>query len=88
MHEVAYEPRAERELLALPRDVARRVAAAIDRLSEEPRPSGCRKLSSRRERLYRIRVGDYRVIYEVRDNELVIIVIQVAKRDEATYRGL
>lgn len=63
-----------------------RVAEAILRLAEEPRPTGSRKISGRRG-LYRIRIGDYRVIYEVQHEVLVVLIIKVAHRREA-YRKL
>ena len=50
-----------------------------------PRPSGCKKLSAT-ENAYRIRVGDYRVLYEIQDRRLVVLVVRVAHRREV-YRG-
>ena len=86
MYAISYERKAERELLALPGEVGRRLAAAIDALSQEPRPRGCRKIVGE-DRVYRIRVGRYRVIYEIRDDVLVVVIIRVAKRDDV-YRGV
>jgi len=40
------------------------------------------------ERAYRVRVGDYRVVYEIYDKERLVLIIQVARRTEATYRGI
>ncbi len=70
---------AHKALLALPRDMQRRIGAAIDMLASEPRGSGTRKISSS-DILYRIRVGNYRVIYEIRDDQLVIYVVKVGHR--------
>ena len=79
-------PSVRRDLTALPRLVKRRVGRAIGSLAHEPRPRGAVLLSgSSDERIWRIRVGDYRVLYQVRDKELVVLVIRVAHRREA-YR--
>ncbi len=73
--------------MGLPVEAARRLYKAIGQLAENPRPPGCEKLTFELV-LYRIRVGNYRVIYDVRDEELIVSVVRVAKRNEATYRGL
>jgi mRNA interferase RelE/StbE len=52
-------------------------------LEQEPRPSGCRKLTG--ESQYRVRVGDYRIVYDVRDRELLVLVLRVAHRRDV-YR--
>jgi mRNA interferase RelE/StbE len=57
----------------------------IRKLSENPRPSGCRKLSARP--AWRIRIGDYRVIYEINDERLLVLVITIGHRKEAYRRG-
>ncbi len=54
------------------------IIQAIKQLADEPRPSGCIKLKGRA--AWRIRVGDYRVIYEIQDNLLIIAVITVGHR--------
>ena len=64
--------------------VAARLKAAIQELAEDPRPPGSLQLSGGEGEL-RIRVGDYRIIYEVHDDELVILVLQVGHRREV-YR--
>jgi len=84
---VKIERRATKELARLPRSDADRVILAILSLAENPRPVGCVKLSGTKKRLYRIRVSDYRVIYEVQDAILLVLVVRVAGRDEV-YRGL
>ena len=62
----------------------RRIGAVIDTLAGNPRPSGCVKLAGEDD-VWRVRVGDYRVLYEVHDDRLVVLVIRIAKRSEA-YR--
>jgi len=58
---------------------------AVRDLAEEPRPHGVRKIKGE-ERAYRIRVGSYRVVYEVYDNDNLVLIIQMARRSETTYR--
>ncbi|MCU0836627.1 MAG: type II toxin-antitoxin system RelE/ParE family toxin [Chromatiaceae bacterium] len=72
---------ARKILLSLPRDVQKRLAAAIDGLASDPRPAGCRKLTGS-DALYRIRVGDYRVVYEPHDDRLLVMVIKLGHRRE------
>lgn len=85
-YRVVVLPTAARELAKLPRPVVRRVVAAIDVLAGQPRPPGARKLAGRGSEQWRIRVGDYRVLYEVRDAELVIVIVKAGHRREV-YRG-
>ena len=74
---------AKRGLAALDGSVRRRVAARIDSLCEEPRPSGCKKLTG--SEYWRIRIGDYRVIYSIEDDKLIVLVVGVGHRREV-YR--
>ena len=57
-----------------------RISAAIDALATDPRPSGAKKLKG--SEFYRIRVGDYRIVYEIRDRQLVVLVIRIGHRKE------
>jgi mRNA interferase RelE/StbE len=65
-----------------------RILATLRRLAEEPRPAGCVPVKTAEPGTYRIRVGAYRVIYTVLDDERVIVVARVSRRKESTYRGL
>lgn len=78
-YRVDIAPGALRDLARLPRHVRPRVSAAIDALEVNPRPPGVRKMRGADLR-YRIRVGDYRVIYEIHDNVLLVLVVQVGNR--------
>jgi mRNA interferase RelE/StbE len=77
-------PRASRDLKRLPARAQERVKVHIDTLAQAPRPRGVVKLEGEIN-AYRIRVGDYRVLYEIHDQVLVVIVLKVADRKEA-YR--
>jgi len=81
---ITFVKRAERQFRALPREAQVRLKTRIDTLSEDPRPHGVEKLAAE-DNLYRIRSGDYRVIYEIRDAELLILVAKVGHRREV-YR--
>lgn len=55
--------------------------AAIDDLANDPRPTGCVKLAGE-EALYRVRVGDYRILYQIHDRALLVVVIEIGHRRE------
>ena len=61
-----------------------KIWTAISELSDDPRPPGCVKMSGA-EDLWRIRVGDWRIVYQIRDREMVILVVRVGHRREV-YR--
>ena len=72
---------AEKEMESLPREVHRRITAKIVSLEMNPRPAGIRKLQGTEG--YRLRVGDYRVLYTVDDRSQTVVVYSVAHRREA-----
>ncbi len=78
-YRISIEPAAQRELSKLPIDMRQDVADAISALANEPRPPGVRKLSGSKSS-YRIRVGDYRVLYTIADRILEVIVVKVGNR--------
>ena len=81
MYRVEFASRARRMFRNLPADVQRRLDPAIQALRQDPRPPGCKKLSGE-EFLWRIRVGDYRIVYQIQDNELLVLVVKVGHRRE------
>ena len=82
-HLSKYLSSAQNELDALPGDVQKRIASAVINLESNPRPHGCKKLKTLD--AYCIRVGDYRVVYKVHDDVLIVLVIKVVHRGEV-YR--
>ena len=76
--------RAVKAITALPRTEQRRVQAAIDLLAQTPRPPGCVAMAGEKSS-YRVRVGDYRIVYEVHDRVLLVQVVRVGHRREV-YR--
>lgn len=83
-YDVLFTPQARRQLDKLPAQVRPILRAAIDTLRDDPCPHGVEKLSGGTNE-YRIREGDYRVLYEIRDKVLVVVVIKVGHRREV-YR--
>jgi mRNA interferase RelE/StbE len=81
---IRFRPSAERDLRGLPKDVLRRVGKKIDALSVNPRPSGVKKLANE-DGIYRVRAGDYRILYQIQDDVLVVLVVQVGHRRDV-YR--
>lgn len=84
MFELFIESRAERDLKRLPAEVFARVVEAMQGLRDNPRPPGCRKLTGA-ERDWRIRVGDYRVVYEIDSQARAVRIMRVRHRREV-YR--
>jgi mRNA interferase RelE/StbE len=77
------KPSAAKELETLPKQDRRRIVAKIMSLSGNPRPPGCEKLSGHDQ--YRLRQGSYRILYEIQDLHLVVVVVKVGHRREV-YR--
>ncbi len=77
------KPSAAKEIEALPKPDRRRIVAKITSLSHDPRPPGCEKLSGHDR--YRLRHGNYRILYEIQDVALLVVVVKVGHRRDA-YR--
>ncbi|HUT11342.1 MAG TPA: type II toxin-antitoxin system RelE/ParE family toxin [Thermoguttaceae bacterium] len=75
--------RARKELAGLADDSYQRVKEAVEALEQDPRPTGCKKLAGRDG--WRIRVGDFRIIYEIDDEQNVVIVLHIGHRKDV-YR--
>ena len=84
MYKILLESAAEKDLGRLSHDIHDRIIVAVKTLAHNPRPAGCRKLSGTKND-WRIRVGDYRVIYEIADVIRVVRVHRVRHRREV-YR--
>ncbi len=79
-YRVEFETRARREFLDLPRELQKRLAAAIDDLSAHPRPPGAKKLTGQEG--YRVRKGDYRILYTIDDPNLMVRIYRIGHRRE------
>lgn len=83
-YRIEFSPAASRKLRDLEKPVQARIFRAIESLQQNSRPPSCKKLECE-EPLYRIRVGDYRIVYEIHDTLLLILVLKIGHRREV-YR--
>ena len=77
-------PHAMRQLSRLPGKQAMRIRDKINALADDPRPPGTVKLTDE-DNLYRVRVGDYRIVYRIEDRRLVVLIVRIGHRREV-YR--
>ena len=84
VYTINFTSRSRRQFLKLLSQIQQRIQPHIDALSTEPRPSKCVKLKNFSDR-YRIRIGAYRIIYEVQDDSLVVLVVELGHRRDV-YR--
>ena len=85
MYQVKLESKAEAALRRLPAEVLRRVDSKFSALENNPRPKGVKKLSGRKKEGWRVRVGDYRVLYRIDDDKKLVLIYRIRHRSEA-YR--
>jgi mRNA interferase RelE/StbE len=80
MYQLVIDRYAEKQLAKIPPPDFNRIVKAINELSNNPRPAGCKKLTGRPG--YRIRVGNYRVIYLIEDKILKVFIIEIGNRKD------
>jgi mRNA interferase RelE/StbE len=85
-YRIEFTPRAVRDLKSFDRQIRARIANRIDALAENPRPQGVKKIEGEEE-LYRLRVGDYRILYQVKAKVLLVLIVGVGHRREV-YRSI
>ncbi len=85
LYTTEFAPAAVRDLAAVPQNVRRRIARKIDALTLEPRPPGVEKLKGFTDQ-YRVRVGDFRIIYTIRDLQWIVLILRIGNRKDV-YRG-
>ena len=85
MYEVYLERSAENDLKRLPTSIFHRIIPQIKTLGENPRPSGCRKITGSKND-WRIRIGDYRIIYEIDEKAKAVRIMRVRHRREVYQR--
>jgi mRNA interferase RelE/StbE len=86
IYRITFLSSAQREFLRLAKADRQRIGARIDALGNDPRPPGCVKLAGH-ENMWRIRIGNHRVVYAIEDVPMVISITRVAHRRDV-YRGL
>ncbi len=85
-YEVAFKPGAKKQLEKLPTGIRIQIFEKIKALQDQPRPAGVKKLEGG-DSFYRISVGDYRVIYSIEGDKLLVLILRIANRREV-YRAL
>lgn len=83
-YQIQFAARAAKQFKALPPNIQQRIRPKVDALAESPLPSGVVKLEGS-PNLYRIRIGDYRVVYELQDKALIVLVVKIGHRS-SIYR--
>lgn len=83
-YELRVKPSVAKDLRGIPKPDVRRILSRIESLRDDPRAPGCEKLAGEEE-LYRVRQGIYRIVYEIRDRDVVVEVIRVGHRGDV-YR--
>jgi mRNA interferase RelE/StbE len=83
-YRLVFKKSVARDLRGIPKNDIARLLKCFDALSEDPRASGCEKLSGLER--YRVRRGIYRIVYEIRDDMLLVVVVRVGHRRDV-YRG-
>jgi mRNA interferase RelE/StbE len=84
-YELRFKASVARDLRGIPRPDVQRILARVESLRDDPRPPGAEKLSGQER--YRVRQGDYRILYSVTDAELIVDVVKVGHRRDV-YRDL
>ena len=84
-YRIEFTPRAEREFKALDGSVRGRIKQRIDSLAEKPYPAGIKKIEGEDE-LYRLRVGDYRILYQGKEKILLVLIVRIGNPREVYRR--
>ena len=82
MYQLKLEKRAEAEFKKLSSEILKRVDSRLSALENDPRPKGVKKLSGRGKEGWRVRVGDYRILYRIDDNKKRVAVYRIKHRSE------
>jgi mRNA interferase RelE/StbE len=82
-YRVYFRVSVEKDLIAIPKSDLKKILQRIKKLSENPRPSGCEKLTGQER--YRVRQGRYRIVYSIQDRELTVWIVTVGHRKDS-YR--
>lgn len=87
-YDIEILPSAVKEIRKLGKPVRQAISEAINDLADDPYPEGVKKLRYKKKTIFRIRVGDYRIAYQVENGKLKIVVVKVAHRREIYKRLL
>lgn len=82
-YKVKFSSEAEKAIKKLDQPTAKRIITALDQLSEDPHYGpNIKKMKGKEDKIYRLRVGNYRIIYEIVDNELIVFVVRIGPRGD------
>ncbi|MGQ0635737.1 MAG: type II toxin-antitoxin system RelE family toxin [Planctomycetaceae bacterium] len=84
---IVIAPEARRNLKRLHGAIRRRIADGIDALADDPRPPGAVRLAGDVDNLWRIRVGDYRIVYRIQDDRLIVLILRIGHRRDVYKKG-
>lgn len=79
---IEFAPRTEGQLGTVPKNIRKLILERIEKLEKNPQPNGVEPLQGSDKGLYRIRQGDYRIVYSILDNKLLILVVRIVHRKE------
>lgn len=82
MYRIEYDKKVAKTLEKIPKRDREAIKNKIDKLAQEPLPSGVEPLKGQYAGYYRIRFGDYRIIYEIRNGQLLILIVKIGNRKE------
>jgi mRNA interferase RelE/StbE len=87
-YRIEVTPAARRDLKNMPKRELRPIDSAIRRLAGEPRPQQAEKLKDKRETFWRLRVGNWRIIYQIEDDRLIVLIVRVGNRKDIYRKDL
>jgi mRNA interferase RelE/StbE len=79
---ITFKREAIKDLKSIPSKIAHKIGATITELAENPRPTGCKKLVGKQANFWRIRIGDYRVIYVIDDEIRIVNIRKIGHRKD------
>ncbi|MHC4882221.1 MAG: type II toxin-antitoxin system RelE family toxin [Planctomycetota bacterium] len=85
MYKVDIGPKAGKFIRKQDKSIQQQIIRKLRELETNPRPGGCKRLQGKKD-LYRVRTGDYRIIYTIKDNQLLVLVVQIGHRKDVYRR--
>ncbi len=81
-YSIEFLPAARRQLKKLPKPAQKKIASLLDELSIDPRPLNCKFLQGPLKGFVRVRSGDYRIIYSIQDDKLIVFIVKIGARKD------
>lgn len=82
VYNIDFAPRIESQLRKIPKFIREQILDRIEKLSDDPRPNGVEPLQGSDKGLFRVRQGDYRIVYSIQDQKLLVLIVRIAHRKE------